>query len=249
MLMPASIRSLILASLAMVTAARADGLDRDALLTEAPATPHSGTVRITAGATSQTTDPSNSTTITGDVLWAPIQNFAADVGTYWQNSDNGPTVRLRVQLLSQSSAGVDLGLGARFKKIGFFTHPLDGSPNGELEFLVAAGWRFGRADLMLNYVFGAETGGPGKDMEGKIYAGYHILENLRAGIDGRLQAEFVDENGTKSPKSADMDLRIGPAVSWLIMQRFQVQALIGVAKPKGGTTASGAGLLLASADF
>jgi hypothetical protein len=247
--MPSSMRFLILASLALAAAARADGLDRDALLTEAPATPHSGTVRVSAGANSQSTDPASSTSVAGDILWAPIQNFAADVGTYWQNSANGPTVRLRVQLLSQASAGVDLALGARFKKFGFFTHPLDGSPNGELEFLVAVGHRFGAVDLMLNGVFGTETGGPGKDMEGKIFVGYHFLENLRAGIDGRLQAEFVDEKGTKVPQSTDMDLTLGPAVSWLIMQRFQLQALIGVAKPKGTTTATGAGLLLASADF
>ena len=182
-------------------------------------------------------------------LWAPFQNFAGDVGTYWQNANSGPTVRLRAQILSQASSGVDLGVGARFKKIGFFSHPLDGSPNGEMEFLVAAGRRFGRFDVMLNGVFGLETGGPGKDLEGKLFAGYHFLENLRAGIDGRLQAEFVDEKGTKVPAVADMDLKVGPAVSWLFMERFQLQALIGVAKPKGVTAATGAGLLLASADF
>ena len=247
--MSTSIRCLPALLCALASAARADGLDRDALLTEAPATPHSGTVRVSAGANSQTTDPTNATTIAGDIMWAPFQNFAADVGTYWQNSENGPTARLRVQLLSQSSFGVDLGLGVRFKKIGFFTHPLDGSPNGELEFLVAVGRRFGPLDLILNGVFGAETGGPGKDLEAKAFVGYHFLENLRAGIDGRLQAEFVDENGTKTPGSEDMDLTVGPAVSWLILQRLQLQALVGLAKPKGGTAATGAGLILVSADF
>ena len=230
-------------------AARADGLDRDALLTEAPATPHSGTVRVTAGAQSQSTDSANTTSITGDLLWAPVQNFAADVGTYWQNSQNGPTVRLRVQILSQASAGIDLGVGVRFKKVSFFTHPLDGSPNGELEFLLAGGHRFGRFELMVNGVVGTETGGPGKDIEGKLFAGYHFTETVRAGLDGRLQAEFVDEKGVKTPQSADMDLTVGPALSVLLMKRFQVQALIGLAKPKGTTAATGAGLLLASADF
>ena len=171
------------------------------------------------------------------------------MGTYWQNSDNGPTARLRVQLLSQASAGLDLGVGARFKKIGFFTHPTDGSPTGELEFLLAVGRRFGGFDLILNGVFGAETGGPGKDLEAKAFVGYHFLENLRVGVDSRLQAEFVDENGTKTPQSTDLDLTAGPAASWLLFNRLQLQALIGVAKPRGTTTATGAGLLLASMDF
>ena len=244
--MPRTLAALLFLATA---AAHADGLDRDALLTEAPATPRSGTVRVTAGARGQSTDASNSSSITGDLLWAPFQNFSADVGTYYQNADSGPTARIKVQLLSQASAGIDLGLAARFKKVGFFTHPLDGSPNGELEFLVAGGRRFGNFDLMLNGVFGTETGGPGKDLEGKAFAGYHFTENLRAGVDGRLQAEFVDEKGAKTPQSADMDLTVGPAVSYLFLQRFQLQALIGVAKPRGTTVATGAGLLLASADF
>ena len=235
--------------LSAASSARADGLDRDALLTEAPATPHASTVRVSAGATGQTTDPGNSTQIAGDILWAPIERVAADVGTYWQNSDNGPTVRLRVQLLAQQSAGIDLALGARFKKIGFFTHPTDGSPNGELEFLLALGRRIGALDLILNGVFGAETGGPGKDLEAKAYVGYRVLDNLRVGIDSRLQAEFVDESGTKTPQSTDMDLTAGPALSLILFDRLQLQALVGVAKPRGTTTATGAGLLLASMDF
>jgi hypothetical protein len=63
---------LALSFVLLASAAHADGLDRDALLTEAPATPHSGTVRVSAGATSQSTDPSNRTSISGDLLWAPI---------------------------------------------------------------------------------------------------------------------------------------------------------------------------------
>ena len=42
--------ALAVAHLLAAAAVRADGLDRDTLLTEAPATPHSGTVRLTAGA-------------------------------------------------------------------------------------------------------------------------------------------------------------------------------------------------------
>lgn len=230
---------------------RADGLDRDALLTEAPATPGKGTIRVSAGGSSASTDPGSNSALQGDILWAPIARVAADVGTYWQGAGNpnGPTVRLRVQLFSQDDAGIDLGVGARFKKIGFFSSPDDGSPNGELEFLLAVGRRFGLFDLMLNGVFGMETGGPGKDLEAKAFAGYHVLENLRAGIDGRLQAEFVDENGTKTPKSEDMDLTLGPAVSWLPIKNLQLQALIGAGKPRGTTQLTVEGLLLASLDF
>jgi hypothetical protein len=245
-----AIRFFILAFAFAVSAARADGLDRDTLLTEAPATPAKGTLRLSAGARSESQDTGNSTRVTGSLMWAPISRLAADVGTYWQGTgDNGPTVRVRAQLLAQETAGIDLGVGARFKKAGFFKAPTDGSPNGELEFLVAAGRRIGAFDLVLNGVFGMETGGPGKDLEAKAFFGYRLLENVRAGLDARLQAEFVDENGTKVPTSADMDLRAGPAVSWLIARTLQLQALIGGAKPKGTTKAAATGMLLASLDF
>jgi len=73
----------------------------------------------------------------------------------------------------------------------------------------------------------------------------------RQGIDGRLQAEYKDESGTKSPDfTNDCSLMAGPAVSVLLLRdKLQLQALVGVSKPRGVSGAHPGGLLAASFDF
>ena len=234
-------------------AARAAGLDRDTLLTEAPAVPNSGTVRISGGVNGQPSgaaDVGSTGGVSGNILWAPIDRVAGDVGLYQQGPDGGPTVRLRIQVLKQASAGLDLSIGARFKEFGFFKKQ-EGSPNGEFEYLLALGRSFGGFDAIINGVVGFEAGGPGSDLEGKAFFGYRFLPNLRAGIDGRLQAEYKDEKGTKNPDfTNDVNLMAGPAASLLVLNdKVQLQALLGVAKPRGTSTISPGGLLAASFDF
>jgi hypothetical protein len=242
------------------TQARAAGIDRDSLLSEAPAVPDKGTVRVSGGATGTSSDQGVNNTqgqanITGTIAWTPIQNLSGDVGMYWQVGANGPSARVRYQVLNQASHGLDLSGGVRFKTVGF--HP----DNGEVEFLVAAGRRFGQFELVANGVFGVETGGEqGKDVEGKAFAGWRFSELLRAGIDGRLQAEIEDEE-TPAPGSApkigrDYDLTVGPAVSWIVARdlgkmakNLQLQALVGVAQPKRTDSTSAVGVLAASIDF
>jgi len=240
--------------------ASAAGIDRDSLLSEAPAVPDKGTVRVSGGATGTTSDQGVNNTqgqanVTGTISWTPIQNLSADVGMYWQIGANGPSARVRYQVLSQESHGVDLSGGVRFKTVGF--HP----DNGEVEFLVAAGRRFGRFELVANGVFGVETGGEsGKDVEGKAFAGWRFSELVRAGIDGRLQAEIEDEEtpapGAPPKIGRDYDLTVGPAISWIVARdlgkaakNLTVQALIGVAQPKQTDLTSATGVLSASIDF
>jgi hypothetical protein len=249
-----AIFSLLAAAVAAApTTSRAAGLDRDTLLTEAPAVPNSGTVRLTGGFNGQPSGAADSGStggLIGNVMWAPIDRVAGDVGLYLQGPDGGPTVRLRFQILKQADVGFDLAVGARFKEFGFFKKEQD-TPNGEFEYLLAAGSSFGRFDAMLNAVIGFEAGGPGSDIEGKAFFGYRFLPNLRAGLDGRIQGEWKDENGTKTPDlTNDVNIDFGPAVSWLTLHdRLQVQALLGVSKPRGIGTASPSGLLAASFDF
>src|SRR5437763_2133857 len=175
------------------SAAGAQGLDRDTLLTDAPAVPQQGTVRVTGGlaATSDKSGIGNTqgqAQLTGNIQWTPLQNLAGDVGAYYQTGAQGPSARVRYQILNQLAHGLDLATGVRFKTVGF--HP----DQGEVEFLIAAGRRFGRFELVLNGVFGAETGGEnGKDVEAKAFVGWRFNEALRAGIDSRLQAEVSDE--------------------------------------------------------
>jgi len=231
--------------------ASAQGLDRDTLLTDAPAVPRQGTVRITGGVTGTTDNGGVGNTqgqaqLSGSVQWTPVPNLAGDVGVYYQVGAQGPTARIRYQFLNQLDHGLDLSGGVRFKAVGF--HP----DQGEVEFLVAAGRRIGKFELVLNGVFGVETGGEnGKDIEAKGFAGYRFTEAVRAGIDSRLQAEMADEGraAPKAPGIRDYDLTVGPAVSWLITRTFQVQALVGMAQPKKTDITAPVGVVTASLDF
>src|SRR3979409_391938 len=86
----------------------ADGLDRDALLTEAPATPKAGTVRVTGsggGATQGDNPGTGSGGLDASILWAPINHLAADVGGYFQDGAVGPSARARYQFLNQADHG------------------------------------------------------------------------------------------------------------------------------------------------
>lgn len=242
---------LLAALLLSAGVARAQGLDRDTLLTDAPAVPAQGTVRVTGGVTG-TTDTSGvgntqgQAQVSGNIQWTPLQHLAGDVGAYYQVGAQGPSARLRYQILSQLSAGIDLAAGIRFKTVGF--HP----DQGEVEFLIAAGRRLGKFELVLNGVFGVETaGGGGKDIEAKGFAGYRLNEAFRAGLDSRLQAEVSDQEhaAAKPPGARDYDLTAGPAVSWLVTRTFQLQALFGVAQPKKTAITSPVGVVSASVDF
>lgn len=245
-------RRFVLLALALAAgAARADGLDRDTLLTDAPAVPNQGTVRITGGVTG-TTDSSGvgntqgQAQIAGNIQWTPVQNLAGDVGAYYQVGAQGPSARLRYQFLNQVAHGLDLAGGVRFKTVGF--HP----DQGEVEFIVAAGRRFGQFELVLDGVFGVETGpGGGKDIEAKAFAGYRFSDAVRAGLDSRIQVEAGDEEGA-APKPAgirDYDLTAGPALSWMVARNFQLQALVGVAQPKKTNITAPVGVVSASIDF
>ncbi|HEY2030811.1 MAG TPA: hypothetical protein VGH20_16555 [Myxococcales bacterium] len=232
-------------------AVRAEGLDRDTLLTDAPAVPDKGTVRLT-GALTGTSDTSGvdntqgQANIVAGVQWAPIERFSADVSAYFQVGAQGPSARARYQILKQWDHGIDLSAGVRFKTVGF--HP----DQGEIEFLVAGGRRFGQFELILNGVFGAETGAGGKDAEVKGFAGYRFSPSLSAGIDGRLQAELGDDEveALTTPNGVrDYDLTVGPAVSWMITRTIQLQALFGLAQPKKTNITAPLGALQASVDF
>jgi hypothetical protein len=242
-------RSLAAVLLAFGSSAYAQGLDRDTLLTDAPAVPAVGTVRIAGAGVATEKSDSSSSSFTGSIGWTPIANLHADVGAYFQSGAQGPAARVRYQLLNQSSHGLDLASGVRFKTVGF--HP----DQGEVEFLLAAGRRFGRFEVVVNGVFGVETGGEnGKDVEAKAFAGWRFSDAVRAGIDSRLQAEVADE--AQSPigppiasTGRDYDLTAGPSVAWMVTRTIQVQALFGVAQPKKTDLTSPIGVVYASIDF
>lgn len=251
-------------ALAVATSARGQRIDRDSLLSEAPGVPRTGTVRVSGVGTGTSSEGGVNGTqgqanIAGSVLWVPIDNLAGDVGVYWQVGANGPSARVRYQILSQSVTGIDLSTGVRFKTVGF------NPDQGEVELLLLAGRRFGNIELVLNGVFGFETGGEhGKDVEAKAFAGYRFSEDVRAGVDGRIQKAVGEEEAAAPPTPGvpaiatgrDYDLTVGPALSWIIARdlgkvfhNLQVQALVGFAQPKHTDTSAAVGILSASVDF
>ncbi len=242
-------RSLAAVLLVAASAASAQGLDRDTLLTDAPAVPPKGTVRVAGtGVATEKTD-SSSSSFTGTIGWSPIENLHADVGAYFQSGDQGPAARVRYQFLNQLSHGLDLSGGVRFKTVGF--HP----DQGEVEFIVAAGRRFGQFEAVLNGVFGVETGGAnGKDAEVKAFAGWRFNPAVRAGVDFRVQAEVGEEEAAAPPPPGtptvrDYDLTVGPSVSWMVTRTIQLQGLVGMTQPKKTDITSAIGALYASIDF
>jgi len=230
--------------------ALAAGLDRDGLLTEAPATPSAGNVRITGGGTGQVVGSAEGT-VSATVMWTPIEHLAGDVGGYFQSEGTfGPSARVRYQLLNQGSHGLDLAVGARYKWLGFTINPNVGGHRGEMEFLVAAGRKFGPLDVALNGVVGFEVGEDGKDAELKGLVGYNVWDGLRLGVDTRVQAEFQDPSGVKVPNfTNDVSLIGGPSVSWLVTPKVEVQALVGGFKGRGDPVVGYGGQLLLAVDL
>jgi hypothetical protein len=252
-------RRLALLALALAAStARADGLDRDTLLTDSPAVPNKGTVRVTGGATGSTADATQTggnagtSGINGSISWTPIANLSGDVGAYTQvGASGGLSARVRYQFLSQSQFGIDMSGGLRFKTVSWHASSAPQTDsNGELEMLIAAGRRFGQFELALNGVFGVETGGGGgKDIEAKGFAGWRFNEAVKAGIDSRIQAEVSDTETGTPQTGRDYDLTAGPTVSWMLMRNLQLQALVGVAQPKKTDLTSPTGIVSASFDF
>lgn len=230
--------------------ALAAGLDRDGLLTEAPATPSAGNVRVSGGGSGQVAS-GTSGSVSATVMWTPLEHLAGDVGGYFQSEGTfGPSARVRYQLLNQSSHGIDLAVGTRYKWLGFSINPNVGGHRGELELLVAGGRKFGPLDVALNGVVGFEVGEDGKDAELKGMVGYNLWDGLRLGVDTRFQAEFQDPTGVKVPDfTNDVALIGGPSVSWMVTPQVEIQALAGGFKGRGDPVVGYGGQLVLAVDL
>ncbi len=71
------------------------------------------------------------------------------------------------------------------------------------------------------------------DAEVKALIGWRFTEVFRLGVDLRLQGEVHDESGFRWPGATGFDLITGGSVSWLPVPKFQIQCLLGIAKPRG----------------
>src|SRR5258707_10573209 len=93
---PPSMRHLTLFALGLAaSAANAQGLDRDTLLTDAPAVAPKGTVRVTGGAMGTTHSAAAGNTqsqanIPGNIQRPPMQHFSHDVAASFQPAAPAP---------------------------------------------------------------------------------------------------------------------------------------------------------------
>lgn len=227
---------------ALAATAHADAA-RDTLLVDAAAVPQAGTVRLSAGGGASGMGGVDSTQSLGAaVLYAFLPDLAVGFSGYSSGGSFTPSASLRYQLLNQDAHGVNLAALLRYKSVGLVPSA------AEVEASLNVGRSFGRFDLMADGVFGKGLrGDTGADVEGKLSAGWNATSSLRLGADARLQAEVSDSEEVK-PAGRDFDLLAGPTASVLI-QRVQLQALAGVAAPKGSVRVGPAALALASIDF
>jgi hypothetical protein len=140
-------------------------------------------------------------------IWGPI---AATVGAvYTRKSDFRPTVGARVQALNQSDHFVDMAVGAYYKPEGFDEF------EGEVEFVLALGHRFGRLSTFANLVYGQDPEGAERDGELRLAALYELTTPLQVGLDARLRFDLGSEQEKIAKEGgAEYDLVLGPTASY-----------------------------------
>lgn len=145
----------------------------------------------------------------GDVtVWGPI---AATVGAlYTTKKEFAPTVGVRVQALNQEHHFIDLSIGGYYKPEGFT------ELEGEIEFVLSVGRRFGRLSTFANLVFGQEPDAGERDGELRLAALYEITTPLQVGLDSRLRFDLGSDEGKEREEGGDFDLVVGPTASYAI---------------------------------
>jgi hypothetical protein len=140
-------------------------------------------------------------------IWGPV---AATVGAvYTRKSDFRPTVGARVQALNQNDHFVDMSVGAYYKPEGF------DELEGEVEFVLALGHRFGQLSTFANLVYGQDPEGAERDGELRLAALYELTAPLQVGLDARWRFDLGSEQEKIANEGgAKYDLVLGPTASY-----------------------------------
>lgn len=140
-------------------------------------------------------------------IWGPI---AATVGAvYTRKSDFRPTVGARVQALNQDDHFIDMSIGGYYKPEGFT------ELEGEVEFVLSFGRRFGQLSTFANVVYGQDPEGAERDGELRLAALYEITTPLQVGLDTRLRFDLGSEPDKIAKEGgAKYDLVLGPTASY-----------------------------------
>jgi hypothetical protein len=169
-----------------------------------------------------------------------IGPLAARLGVMSNDSSNKlrPTAGLRVQALSQAQQAIDMSVGAFYKPEGFT------QAEGEVEFVLAFGRRFGRLGLFGNLVYGQDPEGAERDGEARLAALYAWSAALQVGIDTRLRIDLGSQAGKRrTAGEAAFDFVAGPTASYAL-GTVAVLAQAGLSGVDAGTPRWGAVALL-----
>ncbi len=153
-----------------------------------------------------------------------------------------PAIGGRLQLLSQARHGIDGAVSVMYRAEGF------NEPEGEIEAIVSAGRRFGRATVLGNVACGQDPEARERDGEvrGALLVG--VGQRMQVGIDGRWRFDL----GSDTPKltasrEPTTDLDAGP-VAALVLGPVALTAHAGVSVVRRvGDSTRGGGIALGGA--
>lgn len=138
---------------------------------------------------------------------------AVDVGLAEEGVALGGGVR--VAILRQADADVDVGLGVRYKHVGWNGEAVE---IGEIEGTASVGRAWEGVEAVMNATFGAAVGGSEKDAElaGAALAG--VTEGLSVGGDARLRVGLGEEGAEEGEEEwreegRRLDLVAGPVLN------------------------------------
>jgi hypothetical protein len=142
-----------------------------------------------------------------------IGPLAARVGVLYGQSRRAlrPSAGLRVQALSQASAGIDMSVGGFYRPEGFT------EAEGEVEAVLAFGRQLGHLSLFANLIYGQDPEGAERDGEVRLAGLYAFSARLLAGLDMRLRGDLGSKPGVRRAKGeAEYDFIAGPLVSYTL---------------------------------
>ena len=153
------------------------------------------------------------------------------------------TAELRLQVLSQRDAPIDLSASVRLRSLG------NEAVGGAAEGRVAIGRTFSDLELLAHATLGVGFGGRDDvDLEAAASASVRLGGLFRAGLSARAQGEVVDNLKTDEDVGRAVGLIAGPSLG-VRHRRFELQLLVGYSSPRGSAAPGPVAALTGSVDF
>jgi hypothetical protein len=155
-------------------------------------------------------------------VWGPIALRIGAAYAPTQDSRVRPTAGVHVQLLKQSTSGVDGSVAVSYKPEGLT------QPEGEVESVLAIGRSFGALTAIANLAYGQDPDGHERDGEARISGLYALSTTVQGGIDARTRFSLGSQLTKIVPNhEAVFDLVAGPLIEWAPARLIEVSAQAG----------------------